>query len=86
MSSGTSSLANWTPEQIAQAKKWVETWRLAGPELEKLRREELRVLDVKKTIRLLCGPANYRVAPRAPKPTTGLIEQQYWFMKVRSRV
>jgi len=63
MSSGTSSLANWTPEQIAQAKKWVETWRLAGPELEKLRREELRVLDVKKTIRLLCGPANYRVAP-----------------------
>ena len=44
-----------------------------------------RVLDVKKAIRLLCGPADYRVAPRAPKPTTGLVEQQYWFMKARPR-
>ena len=30
---------------------------------------------------LLCGPADYRVAPRAPKRTSGLVEQQYWFMK-----
>ena len=79
------SFANWTPEQIALTKRWVDNWRVAGIELEKLRREELRVLDVKKTIRLLCGPANYRVAPRAPKPTTGLVEQQYWFMKARAR-
>jgi hypothetical protein len=77
--------ANWTPEQIAQTKKWVETWRKAGPELEKIRREEVRNLDAFKTISLLCGPADYRVSPRAPKPTSGLIEQQFWFMKVAQR-
>jgi len=85
MSSGTSSLANWTPEEIENTKKWVETWRKAGPILEKIRREEVRNLDAFKTISLLCGPADYTIAPRAPKPTSGLIEQQFWFMKVARR-
>jgi len=85
MSLGTSSLANSTPEQIAQTKKWVETWRKAGPILEKIRREEVRNLDSFKTISLLCGSADYTVAPRAPKPTSGLIEQQFWFMKIARR-
>jgi hypothetical protein len=76
-----SSLAHWTPEQIAQGKRWVQAWREAGPILEQLRRDELRRLDSHKAIALLCGPADYRMAPRAPKPTSGLVEQQQWFMK-----
>jgi len=85
MSSGTSSLASWTPEQIAHGKIWVEAWREAGPILEQLRRDELRRIDGQRAIELLCGPADYRVAPRAPKPTSGLVEQQYWFMKAARR-
>lgn len=85
MSPGTSNLANWTPEEIEITKKWVETWRKAGPILEKIRREEIRNLDAFKTISLLCGTADYTVPPRAPKPTSGLIEQQFWFMKVARR-
>jgi hypothetical protein len=81
MNSGTSCLAHLTPEEIERTKKWVETWRKAGPILEKIRRNEVRNLDSFKTIAHLCGPADYTVAPRAPKPTSGLIEQQYWFMK-----
>jgi hypothetical protein len=42
MNSATSSLANWTPEQIARAKKWLETWRATMPSLEEIRRHELR--------------------------------------------
>jgi hypothetical protein len=80
-----SSLANWTPEQIAQGKRWVQAWREAGPALEEIRRRELRELDVTRAIGLLCGPADYRVPPRAPKPTSGLIEQQRIFMKARGR-
>jgi len=49
--------------------------------LEQLRRDELRRLDVRRAIALLCGPADYTVAPRAPKPTSGLVEQQRWFQK-----
>ena len=81
MESEPSSLAEWTPEQIALGRRWVQAWRQAGPELERLRREELRRADSVRAIALLCGPADYRVPPRAPKPTSGLIEQQRWFLK-----
>ena len=81
MSWDSSSLADWTPEQIAQGKRWVQAWKEAGEFMEQLRRDELRRLDVRQAIALLCGPADYRTPPRAPKPTSGLIEQQRWFMK-----
>ena len=80
-----SSLADWTPEQIAQGRLWLEAWKEAGDFMDKLRREELRKLDPYRAIELLCGPADYHVAPRAPKPTSGLVEQQFWFMKARRR-
>lgn len=85
MNSEPSSLADWTPEQIAQGKRWVRAWEEAGEALERVRRDELRRLDGQRAIRLLCGPADYRVAPRAPKPTSGLVEQQRWFMKAAGR-
>ena len=81
MNSQPSSLAEWTPEQIALGRRWVQAWKEAGPELERLRREELRHLDAQHAIALLCGSADYRVPPRAPKPTSGLIDQQRWFLK-----
>jgi hypothetical protein len=83
MGSDPSALASWSPEQIALGRRWVQAWKSAGPELERIRREELRTLDTYATIALLCGPANYREAPRAPKPTSGLIEQQRVFRKRR---
>jgi hypothetical protein len=83
MSRAPSALAGWTPEQIEAGRRWVAAWREAGPELERIRRQELRRLDTFKTIALLCGPADYRLPPRAPKPTSGLVEQQHWFEKLR---
>ncbi len=80
-----SRLSQWTPEQVTQAQRWIAAWQEAGPELERLRREELRNLDSVRTIELLCGPADYTSPPRAPKPTSGLIEQQRWFMKAWGR-
>ena len=85
MSSRNASLADWTPEQIALGKRWVRAWKEAGPELERLRREELRRIDPQRAIALLCGTADYTTPPRAPKPTSGLVEQQGWFMKAAGR-
>ena len=85
MSSQYSSLADWTPEQIALGKRWVRAWKEAGPELERLRREELRRIDPQRAIALLCGTADYTTPPRTPKPTSGLVEQQRWFMKAAGR-
>jgi len=81
----TSALADWTPEQIALAKRWVETWKLAAVELERIRRREIRELDIYKAISLLCGSADYTKPPYAPKPWSGLIEQQRWFKKAAGR-
>jgi hypothetical protein len=85
MESDPSSLADWTPEQIELGRRWVRAWREAGPELERLRRKELRQLDPRAAIALLCGPADYRVPPREPRPISGLVEQQKWFMKAADR-
>ncbi len=79
MGNTRSALAGWTPEQVAAGRRWVQTWREAGPELERIRRDELRRLDARQAIALLCGPADYTRPPRAPKPTSGLVEQQRWF-------
>jgi len=85
MNDETPALAGWTPEQIALGRRWVETWKLAGVDLERIRRQELRELDTRKTLALLCGPADYTCPPRAPKPTSGLVEQQRWFSKAAGR-
>jgi hypothetical protein len=57
------ALASWSLEEIARGREWVAAWRL----------------DAYEAIALLCGPTDYTVPPRAPKPTSGLIEQQRFF-------
>jgi hypothetical protein len=85
MSDESSSLANWTPEELVIGRRWVQAWREAGQDMERLRREELRRLDAGRAIALLCGPADYRRPPRAPRLTSGLVEQQQWFKKAAGR-
>lgn len=80
-----SELASWTPEQVALGRRWVRAWKEAAPELERIRREELRRLDPVRAVALLCGEADYTVPPRSPKPTSGLVEQQRWFLKAAGR-
>ena len=79
------ALSSWTAEQVAAGHRWVETWKLASADLERIRRQEIRALDTYRTIALLCGPADYTSPPRAPKPSSGLVEQQRWFMKAARR-
>jgi hypothetical protein len=80
-----SAPGDWTPEQLALAKRWVETWKLAAADLERIRRKEIRELDTYKTISLLCGSWDYTKPPFAPKPWSGLIDQQRWFKKLSGR-
>lgn len=83
MDSPRSALDGWSPEEVARGRAWVAAWRDAGPRLEAIRRQELRELDVFTAISWLCGPADYHEGPRAPKPTSGLIEQQRLFARLR---
>jgi hypothetical protein len=77
------ALADWTPEQIALGKRWVETWRLGGEDLERIRRKEIRELDTYKSIALLCGSAVQSTSIRAnllvrPHRTTTVVQKGSW--------
>ncbi len=85
MEKDRSALADWTPEQIALGKRWVEAWKLAGADLERIRRKELRELNTYAAIARLCCDVDYTHPPYAPKPFSGLVEQQRWFMKAARR-
>ncbi|MCY2989208.1 MAG: hypothetical protein NTY19_15245 [Planctomycetota bacterium] len=65
-------MTDWTPDEIALGRRWVQARQAAGSELERLRREELRRMDPQLAIALLCGPADYHVPPRAPRPSRAL--------------
>ena len=62
---------------------WMRGWKAAGPALERVRRRELRNLDGPKTLGMLTGSADYHAEPRKARQTSGLVEQQRWFMKAR---
>ncbi len=79
------SLKGWSELELANARLWVSAWTRAGVALEEVRRRELRSLDLRQAISLLCGPADYRVPPRQARPGSGLVEQQRWFTKVARR-
>jgi hypothetical protein len=76
---------SWSPEQIAEGKRRVQQWQAVAARMEQLRREELRRIDPTQAIALLCGAADYRRPPHAPRPTSGLVEQQRWFVKAAFR-
>lgn len=67
-----------------ELKRWAETWKRAGRELERMRREELQRMtdeDVRRAISDLFSGAP---PPDLESETTsGLVEQQRLFAKLR---
>lgn len=64
-----------------QMRAWVETWRKAGDALEEIRRQELQNYDYNKNLPLVDEMLQWAYEHRAPRSTSGLVEQQRWFMK-----
>jgi len=60
-----------------QEKIWIDAWRIAGPELERIRDEELRNLDDSSAIGLLGGGRSSR------QETNGLAVFQAWMMRLK---
>ena len=68
------------PDDSELLRKWVDTWRRAEPELERIYRAELQAVDTREAVRQIFG-AHLPPLPPA-EPTSGLIEQQAWFMRI----
>jgi hypothetical protein len=61
-------------------RRWVETWRSAGEELEQIRRTEIESVDTQEAVRQIFG--SDWPAVQAPPATSGLVEQQAWFARI----
>ncbi len=64
-------------------RRWVETWRQAGPELEAIRRKEIENINTLESLAALEGAFNYATRNVPPYETSGLVEMQRWFAKLR---
>lgn len=64
-------------------RQWVETWRTAGIELEAIRCRELRSLDTQEAILQIFGEEDAALPLPGPA-TSGLVEQQVWFARLRA--
>ena len=62
---------------------WVKTWKEAGPELEAIRRREIREADNIKALAMLEGAFNHATRTMPPRQSSGMIEMQEWFAKLR---
>lgn len=70
-----------TDTERKQTKRWIDAWATAAPVLQQVRDADIRAADT--TSMIVCTEALFRDAVKnfPPKPTSGLIEQQRWFMK-----
>lgn len=63
-------------------RRWVETWKEAGPQLEAIRRREIREADNLKVLAALEGAFNHALRTLPPRPSSGLVEMQQWLAKL----
>lgn len=68
-------------------KRWVEAWERAGKAMQEIKRQEMQDPDFwQKNWQLLDEMLQYAVDHAEPRQTSGLAEQQKWFMKYRQQL
>jgi len=75
-----------TPESREQIRRWAETWKLAGEEMEAIRDRELREFEHEPNWRALDALLRIACMDRTERQTSGLVEQQRLFGLVRARL
>jgi hypothetical protein len=70
-------------DQKETLRHWVETWRAAGPELEAIRRREIREANNLQVLASLEAAFNHAVRTMPPRESSGMVEMQKWLAKLR---
>jgi hypothetical protein len=68
---------------VMPTKRWVDSWRKAGPRLEEIRRRELRSVNTTQALMNLAGAFESCRLHFKPSPTSGLVAQQRYFKALR---
>jgi hypothetical protein len=64
-------------------RQWVARWQDAGPELEAMRRKEIRDADNLEILEILAPAFNHAVRTLPPRPSSGMVEMQAVFARLR---
>lgn len=76
-----------TESERKTIKKWIDVWQETGKALQELKIQELRADDYyEKNKRLLNEMLQYAYEHRTVRLTSGLVEQQRYFMKLRKNM
>lgn len=71
-------------EDTERMKAWVNTWKRAGLALQRVKIEELRSEDYGKDFEAIDGMLDWVVDHARERKTSGLVEQQRLFRKMRN--
>ena len=63
-------------------RRWAQTWKLVGPELELIRLREVRDEDNLLSLKLLARAFNHATRTSVPDESPGLVEMQRLFAKL----
>ena len=64
-------------------QRWVRTWAEAGPELDAIRRREVREANNLESLALLAPAFNHAVRTLPLRESSGLVQMQDYFQKLR---
>lgn len=64
-------------------QRWARTWKAAGPELERIRLQEIRDEDNLLSLRLLAPAFELALRTQPPDKSSGLVEMQRYLAKLR---
>jgi hypothetical protein len=70
-------------EERELMRRWVEAWKEAGPVLDAIRRQEIGEADNLAGLASLESVFNQAVREMPVRPSSGLVEMQSWFAKLR---
>jgi hypothetical protein len=70
-------------QEEQRIRQWIRNWEEAAPLLERLRDEAIRHTDTAKAIEQLSDAFESARHQWTPPTTSGLVEQQCWFARLR---
>ena len=73
-----------TDAEKAAIKRSIDIWKQAGPELQKQRDADIRAADTVRSIQSMTLLFRDAIKNSPPRESSGLVEQQRWFMKLRT--
>lgn len=77
----------WTMDSSSRSspelRRWVQTWREAGKALARVKRDELERIDTVTAVSQLADAFNAAMRSTPGRTTSGLVEQQRLFGRLR---